>query len=79
MVHRQTAELLGRRVAERPEDRARLCAFRHSRQVRAAGSGTFFDGLREAEVEDLDPAVPRHEEVLGLEVPVDNALLVRGS
>ena len=34
--------------------------------------------LRDAEVEDLDEAVPRHEQVLGLEVAVDDASLVRG-
>ena len=33
--------------------------------------------LREAEVEDLDAAVLRDEDVLGLQVPVDDALLVR--
>ena len=34
--------------------------------------------LGEAEVEDLDPAVPRDEEVLGFQVAVDDSLLVRG-
>ena len=34
--------------------------------------------LGEAEVEDLDAAVAGDEEVLGLQVPVDDALLVRG-
>ena len=33
---------------------------------------------REAEVEDLDAAVPRHEHVVGLQVAVDDALGVRG-
>ncbi len=33
---------------------------------------------REAEVEDLDPTVSREEQVLGLEIPVDNPLLVGG-
>ena len=33
--------------------------------------------LREAEVEDLDAAVPRHEDVLGLQVAVDDPFLVR--
>ena len=36
------------------------------------------DPLRQAEVEDLDVAVSRDEEVLGLQVPVDDALLVGG-
>ena len=34
--------------------------------------------LRQAEVEDLDAAVAGDEDVLGLEVAVDDALLVRG-
>ena len=34
--------------------------------------------LGQAEVEDLDAAVLRDEEVLGLQVPVDDAFLVRG-
>ena len=34
--------------------------------------------LRQAEVEDLDPAVAGEEHVLGLQVAVDDALLVRG-
>ena len=34
--------------------------------------------LRQAEVEDLDAPVPRDEEVLGLQVAVDDPLLVRG-
>ena len=34
--------------------------------------------LGQAEVEDLDPPVLRHEHVLGLQVPVDDPLLVRG-
>src|SRR6185369_12313449 len=34
--------------------------------------------LREAEVQDLDAAVPRDEQVLRLQVAVDDALVVRG-
>ena len=34
--------------------------------------------LGEAEVQDLDAAVVRDEEVLGLQIPVDDALVVRG-
>ena len=34
--------------------------------------------LRDAEVEDLDPPVARDEQVVGLHVAVDDALVVRG-
>ena len=34
------------------------------------------DSLRQAEVEDLQVAVPGDEEVLGLQVPMDDALPV---
>ena len=34
--------------------------------------------LGEAEVEDLDPPVARDEDVLGLQIAVDDALVVRG-
>jgi hypothetical protein len=78
VVRGQAAELLGRHVPERPQDGPRLRALRLRREVRRAAPGAGLDELREAEVEDLDPAVLRDEKVLGLEVPVDDSLLVGG-
>ena len=72
------AHLLGRHVAERAEHDAGLGALRFRRQVGGARDGAF--GLRqlgEAEVEDLDAPVLRDEDVLGLQVAMDDALLVR--
>ncbi len=40
--------------------------------------GVRFEDLRQAEVEDLDPAVVRDDDVGGLQVPVDDPALVRG-
>ena len=34
--------------------------------------------FREAEVEHLDPALGRHHDVAGLEIPVDHSLALRG-
>ena len=48
------------------------------RLVDARGRARPASELGEAEVEDLDAAVARDEEVLGLQVAVDDALLVRG-
>ena len=74
------SHLLGRHVAERSQHDARL---RAAPSPSAGSSGlprlaSLLRQLRQAEVEDLDPAVPRDEEVLGLQVPVDDPLLVRG-
>ena len=51
---------------------------RARRRTRLFLRGDRFHLLRQAEVEDLDVAVLRDEEVLGLQVPVNDALLVRG-
>ena len=67
-----TADLLGRHVGGRPEDDAGLRE--HRRRGRAVGRGL----LGEAEVQDLETAVRRDEQVLGLEVAVDDPLLVGG-
>ena len=73
------AHLLGRHVADRPEDHSRLGRGRRRRQVRLLLPALLgVRQLREAEVEDLDPAVLRDEEVLGLQVPMDDPLLVGG-
>jgi hypothetical protein len=44
----------------------------------SSGAGFCLLQLGETEVEDLDPPVLRDEQVLGLEIPVDDALLVGG-
>ena len=76
-VHRLRAHLLRRHVADRSQ---------HHAGARARGDGGVLAGHRplvgphqlgEAEVEDLDAAVPGQEEILGLQIPVDDALLVR--
>jgi hypothetical protein len=61
--------LLGRHVVRRAEQRVGL------RGLRVAGRGD--DELREAEVGQLDTALDVHEHVLGLDVAVDDALVVR--
>ena len=83
LVDRLAARLLGRHVGGRAEDHARLrcrvCASvgdcdrsaDDAASARVAGPG-----LGEAEVEHLDLAVRRQLDVRGLEVAVDDALLV---
>ena len=48
---------------------------RHVRQARAAGSGS---QLRQAEVQHLHRAVGPHLDVRGLQIAMDDPLLVRG-
>jgi hypothetical protein len=77
-IGRMPAHLLGRHVAERSE---------HDPRLRAGGLGWHIRQRRtsrlrprqlgQAEVQDLQPPVLRDEEVLRLQVPVDNPLLVR--
>ena len=78
-VGRPAAHLLGRHIAERAHDDAGLGARGGRGQVRLRPR-SFADlgELGQAEVEDLDAPVLRDEEVLGLQVPVDDPLLVRG-
>ena len=74
------AHLLGRHVPHRAEHRARagqrtrVGEQRRLGLERRAGRGQ----LGEAEVEDLDAAVARHEDVVRLQVAVDDPLVVRG-
>ena len=72
------ADLLGRHVAERAEHDAGLRARGRGRQVRRLAALLRVRELGEAEVEDLHAAVVGDEDVLGLQVPVDDPLLVRG-
>ncbi len=89
LVDRAAARLLGRHVGRGAEDDAELRPLRgrHRRRVherrraREVGRGGAPRGrvhrLGEAEVEDLDLAVGRELDVGGLEVAVDDSLLVR--
>ena len=77
MVGRIPPDLLGRHVADGAEDDAgagrrgiRRALFSRSAQVERRPE------LGQAEVQDLHPPVPGDEQVLGLQVPVDDPLLV---
>ncbi len=72
------ADLLGRHVAERAHDDAGLRGGGRGREIGGLAPLLGVRQLGEAEVEDLHPAVVGDEEVLGLQVPVDDPLLVRG-
>jgi hypothetical protein len=74
------AHLLGRHVAHRPEHGARVRGPRERRRARVRPGARRRRALLpgEAEVEDLHPPVVRQEQVLGLEVAVDDPLVVRG-
>jgi hypothetical protein len=74
-----SAHLLGRHITQSSEHDARLRARGRGRQARLDGGAVLAVGqLREPEIENLDAAVQRHEDVVGLQVPMDDALLVRG-
>ena len=78
MIDGQPSHLLGRHVSHRAHHGARLRVAGDRR-----GAGLFSrsgppDVLRQAEIEDLDLAVPGDEEILGLQVPVDDAPLMGG-
>ena len=78
VVDRESLHLLGRHVARRPHDRPGLRVARACRRARLLARSDGLDSLRQAEVEDLEVAVSRDEEVLRLQVSVDDALLVCG-
>ena len=69
------AQLLRRHVAGGAEDRPRIGPQRRGR-LRRAGRARRHQ-LRQAEVENLRAAVPGDDHVLGLQIPVDDAPLVR--
>ena len=75
MVHGLAPDLLGRHVADRAEHGARVGPAHLGRRL-ARFAALRLRQLGEAEVEDLDLAVVRDEHVLGLQVAVDDALLV---
>ena len=76
-VDRQRLHLLGRHVRHRPHQDAGAASSASAVDLAAVG-GRAARELRQAEVEDLDPPVGGEEEVLGLEVAVDDPLLVGG-
>jgi hypothetical protein len=72
-VERLAGRLLRGHVARRPDDEARVRQMAERPRLavhEAAGQ------LRDAEVEDLHEAVPRHHDVVGLQVAVDDPGLV---
>jgi hypothetical protein len=73
----KAAHLLGGHVTARAQDRARRRPLEGG-GAREVGAARRVEHSREAEVEDLHEAVAGHEDVVGLEVPVDDALLVGG-
>ena len=77
LVRRPASHLLGRHVAHRPEHHAGLRAAGDRPGIGLAPVAPVQLQLRETEVQDLDPPVLRQKDVLGLQVPVHDPLLVR--
>ena len=77
MIQRAPPHLLGRHVAQRSHHDARLRVLRLRRRARFVAGLLVLGPLRQTEVEDLQVAVFRDEEVFGLQVSVDDPLLVR--
>ena len=80
LVDRLAARLLRAHVAQRARARSRPGSWRASPCARCRRARSWrrrLEQLGEAEVEDLGVAVRRHDHVLGLDVPVDDAGLVR--
>ena len=79
-IGRLALHLLGRHIAERSHDDAGLGSCRRRRQVRLRTRAALgLSQLCQTEVEDLDSPVFGDEEVLGLQIPMHDSLLVRGS
>ena len=77
VIHRFTAKLLGRHVGYCAQDRARPGLGRHGSE------GPLFHDfrhgeLRDAEIENLHPAVSGDEQVFRLQITMHDSLLVRG-
>ena len=79
VIDRQSAHLLGRHVADGAEHDARLrSATQHCRRrALAVDRRALLRQFGQTEVENLDAVVPGDEEVLGLEIAMDDALVVR--
>ena len=76
MIHRLAPHLLRRHVADGAQHGAGTGVLRGRQQVRARAAGRACS-LGEAEVEQLRAPLVRHEDVLRLQVPVNDPLLVR--
>ena len=78
MIDGQAADLLGRHVADGAEHASDLGVRRRGLAARSPPRhGVIAGQLRQSEVEDLDAVVRRDEQVLGLEIAMDDPLLVR--
>ena len=79
MVHYSTAELLGRHVTRSSENAPGLAMRCGVCRGRFLAAECFRHcELGQTEGEDLDPAVASQEQVLGLEVPMRNTLIMSG-
>ena len=78
VIDGESPHLLGRHVAQRPQHHAGLRVGGTCRPAGLVVRRNHLDPLREAEVQDLEMPVLVDEQVLGLQVPVDDALLVGG-
>jgi hypothetical protein len=78
VIDRFSPELLGGHVGDRSQHRAGSRALLQRASARGAGVAAFRGAgpTGEPEVQDLDPIVASHEDVLGLQVPVDDPLVV---
>ena len=73
-IHRLPGRLLGRHVTDGPHDDAGLGRAGHRRDLlRRSSFRVGMRQLREAEIEDLDEAVAGDHDVLGFQVPVNDA------
>jgi hypothetical protein len=77
-IHGQAGRLFRREIAHRPHHHPRQGAERGGRVGIDGARAAWFDQLGEAEVEHLRVALGRHHDVLGLDVAVDDARLMRG-
>ena len=77
MIGGPAAHLLRRHVAHRAEDDAGAGLRRRGSRRLADADSLRVDQLGQAEVEDLDAAVIGEEDVVGLEVAVNDPLVVR--
>ena len=77
-VRRLAFDLFGRHVAERAHHDARLGAGGGGGQIRLrAGANVALRQFRQAEIQNLHPPLFRDEKILGLQVPMDDSLVVR--
>ena len=78
MIDRKPAHLLGRHVAHRSHHGSGLRVAGDGRPARRLARSHRLDSLRQAEIENLDVVVLRHEHVLGLQIAVEDPPFVGG-